>query len=141
MDVSGTTNEKGETIEGGHDPCIDIRFLEKELDTWYYNILMKVWRTFARKIEMEKSKFTDAVAKQFSGLKVSEENVKDVLRKLKFSEKPTSWSDDEVMRFAQELREKSKPMIIAANKMDMLSAKINFERVCAKIRKNIRLCY
>jgi len=129
VDVSGTTNEKGETIEGGHDPCIDIRFLEKELDTWYYNILMKVWRTFARKIEMEKSKFTDAVAKQFSGLKVSEENVKDVLRKLKLPEKATEWGDEQIFLFASTLRKISKPMIVAANKCDHFDAKSNIEKI------------
>ncbi len=129
VDASGTTNEKGETIDGGHDPCIDVRFLEKELDTWYYNILSKVWRGFARKVEVEKSKFTDAVAKQFSGLKVSENNVKDVLRNLKLPEKATSWDEGQIMSFASALRKISKPMIIAANKCDYADAKLNIEKM------------
>jgi len=36
IDVSGSTNEKGEPVEqGSYDPANDIKFLEIELDMWY----------------------------------------------------------------------------------------------------------
>ena len=53
VDVSGTTDIEGKPTKG-HNPSEDVRFLEKELDTWYYNILMKVWKAFVRKAEVEK---------------------------------------------------------------------------------------
>jgi hypothetical protein len=109
--------------------------LDSELDKWYYNILMKVWRTFSRQIEMEKTKFSFAIAKQFSGLKVKEEHVQDVILKLGFnSEKPASWSEDEVMKFASELRKISKPMIIAANKCDLGEAEKNIKYLKEKFK-------
>lgn len=117
VDLSGTTDETGKQVEN-YDVSRDIIFLEDELDKWYFNILIKVWRTFARKIEMEHSNFVEAVVKQFSGLKVNEEQVKQVLLKNNFSSQPSKWSDDVLLKFASELRKISKPMIIAANKVD-----------------------
>lgn len=128
VDVSGTTDSEGKTTEG-HDPCEDVLFLEEELDKWYFNILMKVWKTFARKTEMEHLNFAEAVAKQFSGLKVNEEQVKEVIRKLGFPEKASTWKEEQVMKFASSLRKLSKPMIIAANKIDMEKGKENYEKM------------
>lgn len=128
VDISGETDHEGKPTEG-HDPKEDIIFLEEELDLWYYNILMKVWGAFSRKVDMEKSKFSDAVAKQFSGLKVSEDQVKEVLLKLNFSEKSSTWTDEQVKIFATELRKLSKPMIIAANKIDLGKGKENYQRI------------
>src|SRR3989338_5096871 len=94
-------------------PGQDIRIIERELDLWYAGILNKVWKTFARTIEMQHSQFADAVAKQFSGLKVNAEDVKHVMLKLNFNyEKPTAWTDIHVFQFAQALRKYTKPMII-----------------------------
>lgn len=128
VDVSGKTDIEGKPCEN-HDPLQDILMLEEELDKWYYNILMRAWKVFARKTEMEKTKFSEAVVKQFSGLKVGEEDVKGVLLKLGFSEKPTEWSEGEIMKFSSALRKISKPMIIAANKCDGGNAIENIERL------------
>ena len=128
VDASGTTDAEGKPTEG-YDPTKDIGMLENELDNWYVNILMKVWKTFARKTEMEHTNFAEAVASQFSGLKVNEDQVKDVLRKVDLSEKPTSWGNEEIRTFARGLRSLSKPMVIAANKCDHADAKKNIEKM------------
>ena len=131
VDVSGTTDREGKLVlKGSSDPVDDVKFLEEELNKWYFNILMKVWRSFARKAEMtSKDNFSEAVAKQFSGLKIKEEQVKTVLRKLNFKDNPSSWDNDQLMNFASELRKESKPMIIAANKIDLPSSKENYEKL------------
>jgi len=128
VDVSGTTDAEGKPTED-YDPSNDIKFLEDELNKWYFNLLIKVWASFVRKTEMEHIKFSEAVAKQFSGLKVNEDNVRDVLLKLNLPEKPTSWSNEQVKNFASELRRLSKPMIIAANKIDTEKGKENYEKL------------
>ena len=38
IDISGTTNEKGKPTKN-YDPSYDIKFLEDELDKWFYNII------------------------------------------------------------------------------------------------------
>lgn len=128
VDVSGTTDAEGKPTEG-HDPATDIKFLEEELDKWYYNIFQKGWQTFSRKVDMQGQKLSEAVTKQFSGLKVNEEQVKEVLLKLKFSEKCSTWSENQVLEFSSNLRRFSKPMIIAANKIDVSPGKENYERI------------
>lgn len=128
VDISGTTDVEGKPTEN-YDPAEDVRFLEDELNKWFYNILIKVWKTFARKAELENISFSEAVAKQFSGLKVKEDQIKSVSLKLNFSDRPSTWSDEEVMMFAKELRKLSKPMIIAANKIDMKNGSVNYEKL------------
>jgi ribosome-binding ATPase YchF (GTP1/OBG family) len=79
VDASGETDAQGKVISGGYNPCKDVEMLENELDLWYAGILKKTWKTFARTLELEKENFAKAVAKQFSGLKVSEDDVKIVV--------------------------------------------------------------
>lgn len=131
IDCSGGTNEKGEPIQPGmHDPAEDIRFLEVELDMWYLGILKKGWEKFSRQLQQEQQLIEKPLAKQLSGLGVSEDLVKETLRLLQVDvAKPTSWTDEDLLRIAQELRRKTKPMIIAANKIDVGVAKKNLERL------------
>jgi ribosome-binding ATPase len=128
VDVSGTTDETGKPAEN-YDITKDVVFLEDELNKWYLGIFMKVWKSFARKAELEGDNFARAVATQFSGLKVNEDQVKSALFKLKFSHKPSTWTNEELLQFASELRKETKPMIIAANKIDASHGKYNYERL------------
>jgi len=129
VDASGETDAKGE-VTTGYNPVKDVLMLDNELDLWYTGILKKVWRGFARTIEVSKEDFAKAVVKQFSGLRVTENNVKDVVREGNFdSAKASKWEDEELKRFASALRRKTKPMIIAANKVDLPSGKENYEKL------------
>lgn len=128
IDASGTTNENGE-ITKGYDPANDIRFLETEFDMWYLQILSKNWDRFARKAHLEKTEINRAIAKQLSALNVTENIVKDIRSKLGLSNDIATWSKHDVKKFAVSLRKRTKPMIIAANKIDMPGAKENFEKL------------
>ncbi len=129
VDVSGTTDEEGKETEN-YNPVQDVEMLEKELDLWYTNILKKIWKTFARTIQNTKQNFAKAVAKQFSGLKVNEDDIKEILLQLDFNpEKPAEWTEDQISEFAHTLRHKTKPMIIAANKIDKPNSKDNLEKL------------
>lgn len=133
VDASGETDSEGKPTKN-HDVSGDIEFLNKELDNWYYNILIKVWRSFARKTELENSNFAESVAKQFSGLKVDEDQIKSVLLKLSFKEKASVWTEEQLRTFASELRKESKPMIIVANKVDSELGKENYEKLIDKFK-------
>lgn len=128
IDISGTTDAEGK--EGQGNPIQDVRMLENELDLWYLGILKKVWKAFARTVQMEKQNFPKAIAKQFSSLDVKEEDVKEVLLKLKYNiEKPAEWTEDQLRNFTHEIRHLTKPMIIAANKIDKLGAEENLKKL------------
>ncbi len=122
VDASGSTNEKGESVAAGsYNPQNDVKFLEHELDMWYLQILKKPWEKFTRQTQMEKQKVARAIAKQFSGLNATEPMVKDIIARLKLNEEDaTKWTEDQVWNFAVELRKRTKPIIIAANKTDLM---------------------
>lgn len=141
-DMSGETDHEGKPTNENYYSGRDIEVIERELDLWYKGILMKIWKSFSRTIEMQKKNFAEAVVRQFSGLKVSEEDVKKVILKTKLNvEKPTLWTDNEITKFAGELRRESKPMIIAANKMDRPNANRNFEKIKKEFNYLIVPCF
>jgi ribosome-binding ATPase len=130
IDCSGSTNEKGEVVDtGSYDPANDIKFLETELDMWYLGILKKGWERFARITVMEHAQIDKALAKQLSGLGVNEDMIKNTIKKLKLSDRPTEWSEEQLKEIATELRKLTKPMIIAANKIDIGIAEKNLEKL------------
>lgn len=128
VDGAGATNEKGEQVTPGtYDPVADIRFLEYELDMWYYQVMMRGWEKFAKEARQEGSEVYKSIAKQLSGLRVTEDMAKRAIAKL--PEDLTKWSESELKTIASKLRRDSKPMVIAANKLDMPEAKKNIERM------------
>lgn len=131
IDASGGTNDKGESVDqGSYDPVNDVLFLEKELDLWYLGVFNKVWAKFSRQVRQEHANAVKAIAKQFSGLGVSEDIVKDKISFLGLiPEKIAEWTEENFKAFVSELRKATKPMVIAANKIDTPSGKANFERL------------
>jgi len=141
VDMSGESNGEGKPATDYY-PGEDIKIIEKELDLWYSGIFKKGWKTFARTVEMQKGKLSVAIAKQFSGLKVSEEDVKSVLLKSKLdAEKPASWSEEQIFEFARALRKETKPMVIAANKMDRPKARENLKKIKEEFDYPIVPCF
>ncbi len=128
IDAAGATNDRGEPVEpGSYDPANDIRFLEHELDMWYFQVIMRGWEKFSRTIKQESKEAYKAIAKQLSGLRVDEDMVKKAIKD--FPEDVTEWKEDDIKRLASMLRKQSKPMLIAANKIDMEVAGKNIERL------------
>jgi len=131
VDVSGGTNEKGEIVEpGSYDPCYDIKFLEIEIDMWYLGIIKKGWEKFARQVQQEQSNIAVGLAKQLSGLNVTEEMIETAIKHLSLNPtRPVEWSEEALHQLAVELRKRTKPMIIAANKADISTAEANLKRL------------
>ena len=131
IDVSGSINEKGEPVEPlSYDPAQDIKFLEEELDYWYLAILKKGWEKFARQVQQEHSELHKALAKQLSGLGVNENMIKDGFKELNLDvAKPINWEETDLFKLSAYLRQITKPMVIAANKVDVPGAEKNYERL------------
>ena len=131
IDVAGTTNEKGEPVEpGSYNPANDVKFLEVEIDMWYFGILKKGWEKFTRRVMQEKQPISEALSAQLGAMKVTEPMVDEVIGKLGLNkEAPNSWSDEDVKNMAVEFRKKTKPMVIACNKIDIEGAAENFTKL------------
>ncbi|MCA9487009.1 redox-regulated ATPase YchF [Candidatus Woesearchaeota archaeon] len=118
IDLSGGTNEKGEPVEiNSYNPAEDILFLEAELDHWFYNIIERNWPNIDKKIRMQDMKIEHALVNVLSGLNIKERHILQALSELGIDKTTIS---KELFSLARKLRELSKPMIIAANKCDVL---------------------
>jgi len=133
IDVAGATNEKGEPVKAGtYDPVNDVKFLEVELDMWFFGMMKKVWAKFAKVITMEHKNSVKAIHKQFSGLKISEQMIHQAMKKFGLNSDISKWTDIDLKAFASELRQVSKPMVIAANRSDMSTAEANIKKLKKK---------
>jgi len=121
VDIAGTTDIQGQPIPvGTHDPLEDIAFVQDEFDQWFIDILKREWDKITREIDQKRAKLTDGIAKRFSGLGIKDYQVHIVLQKQGLvSRNPKEWVDSDIENFVKELRQNTKPMIIAANKADL----------------------
>ena len=139
IDGAGSTNEKGEPVgAGNYDPGKDIQFLEHELDMWFLGIIKRGWDKLARQTQQEQTKVERSLAKQLSGVRVTEDMAKEVVRYLDLDpENPAKWTDDDLKKLVTEFRKKTKPIVIAANKIDVACAQENLDNLRQKFPDHI----
>jgi hypothetical protein len=131
VDASGGTDSEGRLCKAGeHDPLEDVKFLQREMTMWMASILRKDWPKIARTVEAETKDPFLMLEERLSGLSIRRNHLIDATRKTGLNaEKLAAWSEDDFLRFVDTLRQVAKPMIIAANKMDVPCAEQNFERL------------
>ena len=121
VDASGSTDAEGTTGGGGeHDPAEDVKFLEEEIVFWMQGILSRGWERTARAAESMGQKIELAIYQNLTGLGISEKQVIRALHNLKLPEKPRMWTEQHLYDVAAEVRKEAKPIIIAANKADIV---------------------
>ena len=53
VDASGSTDIEGKPVScGSNDPIDDIRFLEDEIEQWFFNIFTRNWDKVSKKIQL-----------------------------------------------------------------------------------------
>jgi len=121
VDISGSTDIQGQPVSvGTHDPLEDIKFVEDEFDLWFKQLFDREWPKLTKEIEQKRAKISDGLARRFTGLGIKENSIDHVLNSMSLkSKKPTEWSNEEIVKFLTSLRKIAKPMIIAANKVDL----------------------
>ena len=131
VDASGGTDCEGRLCKlGEHDPLEDVRFLEREITMWMASILKKDWPKLARTAEAESNDLYTMLEERLSGLAIKRGHIFDAAKKAGLSaDKPTTWSNEDFLRFVDTLRRVSKPMLIVANKIDLPTAEANVERL------------
>lgn len=131
VDASGGTDEEGRKVEvGSHDPVEDVKMIEKELDLWILGIVKKDWEKQARLVEQMRSSIAAYIAQRLSGLAIDEESVDGALLHLRLKdEKPTSWTDEQMLELVRALRETNKPSLLAANKADLPGGRERVEKL------------
>lgn len=120
VDVTGSADAEGNPVAPGtHDPTVDIRFLEDEIDRWIAGILGDGWDRVAKAIQASGVKTARAISERLTGLGVREGHVHDALRATGVNtEKPKEWGPDQLLTIAREIRRRAKPILVAGNKVD-----------------------
>ncbi|MFC7187070.1 redox-regulated ATPase YchF [Halorubrum yunnanense] len=130
VDFSGKTDIEGETTEG-HDPREDIDFLEAELDEWYLDVLEKGLEKFATRYHGADAAIEAELADQMSAFGIDKDRMKRVILAEGLELDPETWDDADRADLAREIRRRTKPMVVAANKMDTPEAQANWEEITA----------
>ncbi|MFO8050111.1 MAG: redox-regulated ATPase YchF [Thermoplasmatota archaeon] len=119
IDVSGSTDIEGNPVKAGsYDPSADIIFLENEVDLWFDGIIKKDWTKISRMSESSHTPVEKLLGEKLTGLGISVGHIAESMHSLELSDRPTRWTEDQLLSLSKELRANSKPMVIAANKAD-----------------------
>ena len=131
IDVSGGTDAKGEPVKDNtHDPAEDIRFLEDELDKWYLTILKKDWDGIRKKVGQNNLDPEPALTEKMSGVGCKEKHISKAMEDTDLKGKDvTKWDNQDLQNLCKALRKKTKPILIAANKVDVPGARENLSRL------------
>jgi ribosome-binding ATPase YchF (GTP1/OBG family) len=130
VDASGYTDEQGRQLETPkHDPMIDIEFIENELDMWIASIILKDKQKINKASKLDE--VIGILSTRLSGLNIDRSVIKDIMQKEEelLNKKFFSWEDTDFIRLAKKIRQISKPILVAANKIDVPSAEENVKRI------------
>ncbi|MCS7132943.1 MAG: redox-regulated ATPase YchF [Aigarchaeota archaeon] len=124
VDAAGATDPDGNQIKPGTgNPVEDARLVEEEIDHWLCDLLIEDWKRIIRVVESKVGRLEEELAKKFSGLRINEALIQAVIQELDLNPtRPSRWSTEGLFKFIRRLRERSKPTIIAANKIDLPEA-------------------
>ncbi|MFC3958496.1 redox-regulated ATPase YchF [Halovivax cerinus] len=129
VDASGGTTEKGEPVDvGTHDPLEDIDFVEEEMDLWLAGIVDRNWEGVERASRSPDFDLDDELAEMLSGFGAGPTEIATILRDLEYPDDPIQWDDAHRENLAREVRATTKPIVVAANKID-IAPQENVERL------------
>jgi ribosome-binding ATPase YchF (GTP1/OBG family) len=131
LDAAGATDPEGEPVEiGTADPVEEADFVEEELDRWLAGVVERNWETVERRSRSPDFDLEVALTDVLSGLGASEPAIVTCLRGLDYPGDPIQWTDDDRAALATALRERTKPLVLVANKVDVAPAEL-LERLLA----------
>jgi len=129
VDVSGKSDENGNPCEKC-DPAKEFKIVNDELTYWLRDIIKR----HISKIE-KRGNGAAGLAGILSSLKVSEKQIEEAAEKSYLS-LSGNWSDEDILSFSRELLRISKPVAVAANKLDMAS-KEDLDRLKAELKDTL----
>jgi ribosome-binding ATPase YchF (GTP1/OBG family) len=120
LDASGSTNAEGEPVEeGSHDPVEDVEFIEREMNLWLTGIIDRNWESVERKSRSPEFDINDVLTELLTGFGATTADVAACLRALDYPADPLQWTDEDREALASEVRARTKPIILVANKADI----------------------
>ncbi len=119
VDAAGATDAEGEPVGvGEHDPLEDLQFIETEMDRWLASILERNWESLVRGARSPEFAIDEALTELLTGVGATPGDVARILRELSYPDDPAAWTDEDRRALATALRERTKPIVVVANKID-----------------------
>jgi ribosome-binding ATPase YchF (GTP1/OBG family) len=121
VDSSGSADAEGNPCGiGNYDPIEDVKFLEREIYMWMLDIIKRSWEPIGKRCELEGKSIENMLAEKLTGLGITEKHIHEAIRSSGLDvNKPSKWSDEDLLNFTIYIRKHSKPMLIAFNKCDI----------------------
>jgi ribosome-binding ATPase YchF (GTP1/OBG family) len=120
VDASGGTDAEGEPVEvGDHDPVEDLQFIEEEMDLWLASIVERNWESVERASRSPDFDLDEELTEILTGVGATELDVARTLREVEYPEDPIQWTDEHREALASQIRKRSKPIVVVANKADV----------------------
>ncbi len=124
VDASGSSDAEGNPLKPGErNPEEDVEFLRKELIAWIEGIVQRAWEKVKRMPNEQKER---ELLEYFTGLGIKREQTEQILNKLGYPE------HEDIQREWAEALLAFKPIIIAANKIDVDPAPDNVKELQRK---------
>lgn len=134
VDASGKTDTAGNHAES--DPVEDVNMVRSELGDWLAGIIARHMSSIARRKDG-----VVALSEVLAGLKIGKDEVSAAIDAAFLTSSNINWSEKDARRFADELLERTKPIMIVANKSDIPESQRNVERLREKFgNENVIEC-
>lgn len=131
VDASGSTDLEGNRARPGtYDPIEEAELILREINEWFKSVVLRVWTNkISRRIATSHSP-VDEIYQNLSGLSLKRKHILEAIKLANLESKhPKNWTSEDIENFAVKLREISKPLIIAANKIDVPESRDNVKRL------------
>jgi hypothetical protein len=123
IDAAGATTAEGEPVAvGTTDPLEEVAFIEEELEAWMAQIIADNWSSVRRGARAPGFDLDAALAEVLSGLGITDQVITTVLREAEYPTQVDAWGDTEFTMLAAAVRQRAKPIVVCANKVDIAPA-------------------
>lgn len=130
-DASGSTDLEGNPAKPlSHDPVDDVKMVEREIVEWVTDIIWREWGKIVKAVDHKGERIEKEISRKLSGLGIREAHVERSISESSVSpSKPSSWSRAELVNVVTSMLKAAKPIVVAANKIDVEGAEEGFKRL------------
>ncbi len=138
VDSSGSLDAEGNPVEkGSWNPIQDVNFLEEEIDAWILDIIQRDYEIMKKKASAEKLKFSDLLHEKLTGLAIKKYIIIDSIRETGIIDDDANTWDDKLQALVTTIRQKSKPIVIVANKIDQPTSDANYQKMKTELESKV----
>ncbi len=138
VDASGSLDAEGNVVDkGSWDPLDDVKFLEEEINAWILAIIKRDYETMKKKASAEKLMFSNLLYDKLTGLAIKKHHIEESIREVGMVDNDASTWDEKLPELVTNIRNKSKPIIIVANKIDQPDSHKNYLNMKEKIPSGV----